>query len=149
MNYLNFATCRSSWPTVITRKKFNLIAIILYLESFSLVLLHLAPVKQNIRLQGSEEEWVFNELQIVLFKTLPCTTGPVCLWSLKDVWNVTIFGSLLRLQLLPWNLLFLPLLMTEFFLAFNTFPKASQNKEFFSLKPYLAAYLWRILYKEI
>lgn len=67
---------------------------------FFLELLPLAPVKQNIMLQGSDEEWIFNELQIVLSKTLPCTTGPVCLWSLKDGWNISIFGSSLKLQLL-------------------------------------------------
>ena len=76
-----------------------MIALPLYLESFFLELLPLAPVKQNIMFQGSDEEWIFNELQIVLFETLPCTTGRVCLWSLKDAWNISIFGSLLKLQL--------------------------------------------------
>lgn len=112
------------------------IAILLYLESFFLKLLPLAPVKQNIMLQGSDEEWVFNELQIVLSETLLCMAGAVCLWSLKDAWNIFIFGSLLKLQLLPWNLVFPSLLLTEFFLAFSTFPKALQSKEFFWLKPY-------------
>ena len=67
------------------------------MESFFLKLLPLAPVKQNVMLQGSDEECIFNELQIVLSKTLPCTTEPSCLWSLKDAWNITIFGSLLKL----------------------------------------------------
>lgn len=125
--YLNFATWHSSWFKIITRKEklhVYLDAVLLYLESFFLELLPLALVKQNIMLQGSDEEWIFNELQIVLSKTLPCTTGPVCLWSLKDAWNISIFGSFLKLQLLLWNLLFPPL-STEFFLAFNTFLRLS------------------------
>lgn len=76
-------------------------AFLLYMESFFLELLPLVPVKQNLMLQGSDEEWIFNELQIVLSKTLSCMTEPACLWSLKDAWNITIFGSLLKLQLLP------------------------------------------------
>lgn len=69
-------------------------------NNFFFELLPLAPVRQNTMLQGSDEEWIFNELQIVLSKALPCTTGPICLWSLKDAWNIPIFGSLLKLQLL-------------------------------------------------
>lgn len=79
--YLNFATWHSSWFKIITRKEklhVYLDAVLLYLESFFLELLPLALVKQNIMLQGSDEEWIFNELQIVLSKTLSCTTGPVC-----------------------------------------------------------------------
>lgn len=121
---------------------FILIAILLCLESFFIELpLPLAPVKQNIILQGSDEEWIVNELQIVLSETLPCMTGPVSLWSLKDAWNTSIFGSLLKLHLLPWNWLFPLLLLTEFFLAFNTFPETPHSKEFVWLKPYL----WRTL----
>ena len=116
------------------------------MESFFLEFLPLALVKQNVMLQGLDEEWIFNELQIVLSKTLSCTTEPACLWSVKDAWNITIFGSLLKLQLLPWNLLFPPPLLTEFFLVYNTFPRASQNKKFFSINLYSVAYLWRILY---
>lgn len=76
---------------------FCLTAILLYLESFFLQLLPSAPVKQSIMLQGSVEEWRVNELQIVLSETLLCTTKSVCLWSLTDAWNISVFGSLLKL----------------------------------------------------
>lgn len=76
---------------------FCLTAILLYLESFFLQLLPLASIKESIMLQGSDEEWRVNELQIVLSETLPCTTESVCLWSLMDAWNISVFGSLLKL----------------------------------------------------
>lgn len=78
---------------------FTLIAILLCLESFFLELTHLGPIKQNVLLQGSDEVWIGNELQIVLSETLPCTTGPVCWWSLKDAWNISILASLLKLHI--------------------------------------------------
>lgn len=87
--------------------------------------------KTELNVAGSDEEWVFNELQMILGETPPCTTRPVYVCGL--LWMLRIFPSFDLCSSLSYLLsivFLLPLLLTRFTLVFNTYFPAPRGKAF-------------------